>query len=73
MIVWTLVVGLNADGSEVRQAISQHPEVALCEKAGKDWQQALSKLVIGTRVEYTIACVQSDYVLVAKGSDPLKI
>lgn len=73
MIVWALVIGLNADGADARQAVNSYPTVEACEADGKKWAAALSKLVIGTKVEYTVACVQSDFVIVAQGRDPMKI
>lgn len=73
MIIWTLVIGLSGDGNDARAPVKQFPAVEQCEAAGKEWQKALDKLVIGTKVEYTIACVQQDFVLVATGRDPMKI
>lgn len=73
MIIWTLVISLSGDGADARAPIKQFPVAEQCEVAGKEWQKALDKLVIGTKVEYTIACVQQDFVLVATGRDPMKI
>jgi hypothetical protein len=73
MIVWALIVGLNVDGADARHAVNQYPTVEICETEGKKWAAALSKLVIGTKVEYTVACVQQDFVIVATGRDPMKI
>lgn len=73
MISWALVIGLSVDGGDARQAVNHYPTIELCEAEGKKWAAALSKLVIGTKVEYTVACVQSDFVIVATGRDPMKI
>ena len=73
MIVWTLVVTLASPEGSANISVHAYENIEQCEAAGKEKAKILQDFVQGTRIDYTLVCVQQDFVVVAKGSDPLKI